>query len=116
MLLGQLLDGMPSLNSSGEKMATPKDGSVRGFEVNQAIKSAVEKVCASCRLLRRHSRHLSEGQPPLMLVVATGLHVMIWPPGSSRDTVLVYLLLLLFVDTQTLTLDQNNLFQLPPTS
>jgi hypothetical protein len=59
-----------------------------------------------------------------MLVVATGLHVMIWPPGSSwdtvfvylSDTVLVYLSLLLFVDTQTLTLDQNNLFQLPPTS
>jgi hypothetical protein len=116
VLLGQLLDDMTSFNSSGEKMATPKDGSVRGFEVIEAIKSAVEKVCAGCRRLRRHPRHLSEAQPPLIIVVATGLHVMIWPPGSSRDTVLVYLPLLLFVDTQTLRLDQNNLFQLPPTS
>jgi len=32
-------------NFQGEKMATPNNGSVRGFEVIDAIKSAVDKVC-----------------------------------------------------------------------
>ncbi|XP_066393994.1 peroxidase 4-like [Miscanthus floridulus] len=38
-----LLDDTPSFQ--GEKMATPNNGSARGFEVIDAIKSAVEKVC-----------------------------------------------------------------------
>ncbi|CAN6335365.1 unnamed protein product [Urochloa humidicola] len=38
-----LLDDTASFQ--GEKMATPNNGSVRGFEVIDAIKSAVEKVC-----------------------------------------------------------------------
>ena len=38
-----LLDDTPSLQ--GEKMATPNNGSVRGFEVIDAIKAAVENVC-----------------------------------------------------------------------
>ncbi|RLM99544.1 peroxidase 4-like isoform X3 [Panicum miliaceum] len=38
-----LLDDTVSFQ--GEKMATPNNGSVRGFEVIDAIKSAVEKVC-----------------------------------------------------------------------
>ncbi|KAL6630648.1 hypothetical protein ACP70R_028499 [Stipagrostis hirtigluma subsp. patula] len=38
-----LLDDTSSFQ--GEKMATPNNGSVRGFEVIDAIKSAVEKVC-----------------------------------------------------------------------
>ena len=38
-----LLDDTPSLQ--GEKMATPNNGSVRGFEVIDSIKVAVEKVC-----------------------------------------------------------------------
>ncbi|KAJ1270015.1 hypothetical protein BS78_06G022200 [Paspalum vaginatum] len=40
-----LLDDTPSFQ--GEKMATPNNGSVRGFEVVDAMKSAVEKVCPS---------------------------------------------------------------------
>nr|CAB3446967.1 unnamed protein product [Digitaria exilis] len=38
-----LLDDTASFQ--GEKMATPNNGSVRGFEVIDAVKSAVEKVC-----------------------------------------------------------------------
>ncbi|WVZ54863.1 hypothetical protein U9M48_005607 [Paspalum notatum var. saurae] len=38
-----LLDDTSSFQ--GEKMATPNNGSVRGFEVIDAIKSAVEKLC-----------------------------------------------------------------------
>ncbi|TVU27373.1 hypothetical protein EJB05_29978 [Eragrostis curvula] len=38
-----LLDDTPTFQ--GEKMATPNNGSVRGFEVIDAIKAAVEKVC-----------------------------------------------------------------------
>ncbi|GJM88176.1 hypothetical protein PR202_ga04205 [Eleusine coracana subsp. coracana] len=38
-----LLDDTSSFQ--GEKMATPNNGSVRGFEVIDAVKSAVEKVC-----------------------------------------------------------------------
>jgi peroxidase len=38
-----LLDDTPSFQ--GEKTATPNNGSARGFEVIDAIKSAVEKVC-----------------------------------------------------------------------
>ncbi|XP_066356817.1 peroxidase 4-like [Miscanthus floridulus] len=38
-----LLDDTPSFR--GEKMANPNNGSARGFEVIDAIKSAVEKVC-----------------------------------------------------------------------
>ncbi|KAJ1273784.1 hypothetical protein BS78_05G011000 [Paspalum vaginatum] len=38
-----LLDDTPSFQ--GEKMAMPNNGSVRGFEVIDAIKAAVEKVC-----------------------------------------------------------------------
>ncbi|XP_062198239.1 peroxidase 4-like [Phragmites australis] len=38
-----LLDDTPSFQ--GEKMANPNNGSVRGFEVIDAIKSAVEKAC-----------------------------------------------------------------------
>ncbi|PWZ26706.1 hypothetical protein Zm00014a_039223 [Zea mays] len=38
-----LLDDTPSFQ--GEKMANPNNGSVRGFEVIDAVKSAVEKVC-----------------------------------------------------------------------
>ena len=38
-----LLDDTASFQ--GEKMAKPNNASVRGFEVIDAIKSAVEKVC-----------------------------------------------------------------------
>ncbi|PWZ26708.1 Peroxidase 4 [Zea mays] len=38
-----LLDDTPSFQ--GEKMANPNNGSVRGFEVIDAVKSAVEKLC-----------------------------------------------------------------------
>ncbi|AQK82267.1 Peroxidase 67 [Zea mays] len=38
-----LLDDTPSFQ--GEKMAKPNNGSVRGFEVIDAIKSAVDKAC-----------------------------------------------------------------------
>jgi len=38
-----LLDDTPSFQ--GEKMANPNNGSARGFEVIDAIKSAVDKVC-----------------------------------------------------------------------
>jgi peroxidase len=38
-----LLDDTSSFQ--GEKMATPNNGSVRGFEVIDAIKTAVEKAC-----------------------------------------------------------------------
>ena len=38
-----LLDDTPSFQ--GEKMANPNNQSVRGFEVIDAIKTAVEKVC-----------------------------------------------------------------------
>jgi peroxidase len=40
-----LLDDTPSLQ--GEKTAMPNNGSVRGFEVIDAIKAAVEKLCPS---------------------------------------------------------------------
>ncbi|GJM88173.1 hypothetical protein PR202_ga04202 [Eleusine coracana subsp. coracana] len=39
-----LLDDTPSFK--GEKTAAPNNGSARGFEVIDAIKSAVDKVCA----------------------------------------------------------------------
>jgi peroxidase len=40
-----LLDDTPSLQ--GEKTAMPNNGSVRGFEVIDAIKAAVEELCPS---------------------------------------------------------------------
>jgi len=80
-----LLDDTASFQ--GEKMATPNNGSVRGFEVIDAVNSAVEKVCpgvVSCAdiLANLTSLFAAQGLSQKDMVALSGAHTI----GQARCT------------------------------